>query len=82
VGFLAFRLMMVCGVEWCGRFWVDVDVGFRKECTMSSMKSIAARKSVLKLVALVLLVGPVVSSLTPQAFAMPVGSSGGGRGKG
>jgi hypothetical protein len=49
---------------------------------MSSVKSIAARKSVLKLVALVLLVGPVVSSLTPQAFAMPVGSTGGGRGKG
>jgi hypothetical protein len=49
---------------------------------MSSMKSIAARKSVLKLVALVLLVGPVVSSLTPQTSAMPIGSTGGGRGKG
>jgi hypothetical protein len=45
------------------------------------MKLTSLQKSILKLVALLILVGPAVSTLSPQAFAgsMPTGSSGDGR---
>jgi hypothetical protein len=48
---------------------------------MGFMKLNALQKSILKLVALLILVGPAISTLSSQAFAssMPTGSTGDGR---